>query len=369
MTRRCSLSGLWVSALLLGTLSAPTSALASPLSALPSSPSSNERGCQWAERADFTSAVERASPSVVSLAAGERVNNKLKLAQAGTGVVWAPGLILTNTHVIKGQPEVRARTYERRVVLLKEVARYERLDISLLRAQHEGALGEPPPIEKATQEPRVGAWVAAIGHPYDMYYSLSVGVLSALHRDLNSPPWRGVFPGFHQSDLTLNPGNSGGPLINPCGEMIGLNTAVMGEAQGVSLSLPLSRLTPVVERLLSEGRFEPSYVGLTLKYVSFKRAQRAGLPPLTGVRVKLVAPQGPGQRAGLRANDIIVSVEGKAYDSETELSWRLISTPPERPLSLEVARPHKGGAPERLTLTLTPVHKRERFVGPPSLRP
>jgi len=292
-------------------------------------------------------------PSIVSVASGERAQGKFQLKRAGTGVVWGEGVILTNAHIIEGHKELRGRTFDRRVVLLKELARDELLDIALLGPVNAGSLGAPPVISKSQRSAQVGMWVAAIGHPYDMSYSLSVGAVSALSRGLGLKGWRGRFPGFIQTDLTLNPGNSGGPLISACGEMFGLNTAILGAAQGLSLSLPLSRLTPVIDRLLSEGHFERSYVGLTLKYVSFKHSERLKIPPRTGVRVKRVVSDAPGYLANLKVNDIILEADGVAYHDATELSWRLISTPAYQPIALKVLR-ETDGVIQSLELTLSP---------------
>lgn len=302
---------------------------------------------------DFRMAAKQVMPSVVSIAAGERVQGKFQLKRTGTGVIWSEGVILTSAHVIQGQKELRARTYERRVVLLKELARDEILDIALLQAVHEDALGQPPAIWKSTQAAEVGMWVAALGHPYDMSYSLSVGAVSALHRGSELPGWKGRFPGFIQTDLTLNPGNSGGPLLNQCGEMIGLNTAILNAAQGLSLSLPLSRLEPVIKKLLEEGRFERSYIGLTLKYVSYKHSEKAALKPRVGVRVKRVVDNGPGYLAELKVNDIILEADGIPFHDETELSWKLISTPAYQPIQLKVIRIHQE-VKQVLSLTLIP---------------
>lgn len=302
---------------------------------------------------DFTFAAQRVMPSVVSVASGERVKGKFTLKRAGTGVIWSEGIILTSAHITEGQSELRARTFDRRVVLLREVAKDEQLDISLLMSVNESSLGSPPPIPKSVRPAQVGMWIAAVGHPYDMAYSLSVGAVSALGRGAELREWKGRFPGFIQTDLTLNPGNSGGPLIGACGEMLGLNTAVLGAAQGVSLSLPLSRLTPVIERLLREGRFERSYAGLTLKYVSFKHSAHAQLPPRTGVRVKRVVSDGPGYLAALKVNDVIIEADGVAYHDANELSWKLVSTPAYQPVQLKVVRAGEDTT-ETLDVTLTP---------------
>ncbi len=346
----CALICCAVSSAVVTSASSATSAAAQPAPALGA-----PRPCD-VSRTDFRSAYERVSPSVVSVAAGRVVSGRFESAQRGTGVVIGEGLVLTNAHVIGGSVDVRVRTYERRVVKMWVVGQHEPLDIALLVEQNAGALGSPPPVALSGAPVETGAWVAAIGHPYDLPHSLSVGVVSGFARNSEQSEWRGVFPGFIQTDLPLNVGNSGGPLINACGEMVGLNTQVKRDAQGLSFSLPNSRLLAVLSALKGGRPFSHSRVGLTLKYVSFQRGRRAGVPPRAGVRVQRVKAGGAAARAGLRPNDIILSLNGAATDDVDELNWSLVSSPAGVPLSLSVARPPEaeGGAPQRLTLTLTP---------------
>jgi S1-C subfamily serine protease len=186
-----------------------------------------------------------------------------------------------------------------------------------------------------------------------MPYSLSTGAVSALERGESLPAWKRAFPGFIQSDLTLNPGNSGGPLLDDRGVMLGLNTAIHESGIGMSFALPISRILPIVAQLKERGVFKKSYLGLNLVKMSYKRTHAAALPPRTGVRVRRVTPEGPGAISGLRSRDIILSMNGEPTNDHETLSWQLISTPAGQPVLLDVLRlPHP---PQLLHLQITPV--------------
>ena len=301
---------------------------------------------------DFTAAFNRVKPWVLSVAAGDisvqkrakRRPKKVFTAKSeGSAIIWGDDkYVLTNAHVIKGYTELRARTAYQRVVRLELVAMYEALDVAILRTKTSEALSDLPSACYYEELPPVGSWVAAVGHPYSMPYSLSSGVVSAHHRGELLSEWASSYPGFIQTNITLNPGNSGGPLIDQRGVMVGMNTAVRQGATGMSLSLPMSRLLPILSLLINHRKFDRSFIGLTLSKVSYQRAQKAGLVQPRGVRVKRVREDGPAHLAGLRRNDIILRVNGRRFDHPCELSWYLISAIPNVPMIIEMVRsaPH-----------------------------
>ena len=311
---------------------------------------------------DMSIAFERAKHWVLSVGSGELVTRTrrrggtklvFKNKQSGSGVIWGEKRwILTNAHILDGGDILRAKTFERQIINLEVVGIYRPLDIALLKPTDPESLREATVACYSTSRLKPGQWVAAVGHPYSMPYSLSTGALSALERGELLPEWAKSFPGFIQSDLTLNPGNSGGPLIDDRGVMLGLNTAIHGSGVGMSFALPFSRILPVINQLKRFGEFKRSYVGLKLSKMSYKRGKRASLPPRTGVRVKRVTDQGPAQASGLRSDDIILSLNGQPTHHHHTLSWQLISTPANSSVVLEVLRlPHP---PQLLYITLTP---------------
>lgn len=311
---------------------------------------------------DFTEAFKRSKAWVLSIAAGEKYekvstdqNSKLSFRprSEGSGIIWGPNkFIITNAHVIKGHKIIRARTHQRQVLKLELVGMYEGLDLAVLKTSTADAMDKLPSACYTTQLPPIGSWVAAVGHPYSMPFSLSSGVVSAHHRGQNLKEWTRYFPGFIQSSLTLNPGNSGGPLINEYGVMLGLNTATRQNAVGMAFTLPITRIIPVVHQIVMNGVFKRSHLGLNLSEVSFLKAQKAGFESPRGVRVKKVRINGPAFKAGLIKNDIILSVNGESFNEASDLSWRLITSPPMVPLRLEVARYEQN--PKRLIINLIP---------------
>lgn len=332
-------------------------------------PSQNPKVAERPERSnvpttprDMSLAFERAKHWVLSVGSGEQVTRPRKRGgtkqvfknnQSGSGVIWGDERwILTNAHILDGGPVLRAKTFERQIVKLEVVGVYRPLDIALLKPQDPEALKGLKSACYATATPRPGMWVAAVGHPYSMPYSLSTGAVSALERGELLPEWARSFPGFIQSDLTLNPGNSGGPLIDERGVMLGLNTAIHGSGVGMSFALPLSRLLPVIEQIKRTGEFKRSYVGLKLSKMSYRRGERASLPPRSGVRVRRVTDGGPAQLAGLRNDDIILSINGKPTHHHHTLSWQMVATPADTSMILEVLRlPHP---PQLLYINLIP---------------
>ena len=288
---------------------------------------------------DFSCAFKKVIPSVLRVASGYKGANGFVPVRVGSGVVWSEQHhIITNAHVVESGKILRALTHERHVIPLKVIGINKKLDVALLAAKKTKHLASVPSITMAQQAPLPGHWVAAIGHPYQMSYSLSTGAVSALHRNDVLEDWKGSYPGFIQTDLTLNPGNSGGPLVNLRGEMLGLNTAILGSGQGLSFALPLSRLLPVVKALQKYGSFDRSFVGMQLRSVSYKRAKKARISVHQAVRIHRVVPYSPADIAGLMKDDLITHVNDKAFSNPEELSWYFISSPASYPIMIHFIR-------------------------------
>lgn len=297
---------------------------------------------------DFTYAFQQSQAWVVSIAAGEtyqvtsedqKQKTRFKPLSEGSGIIWGDSrLVITNAHVVQHHKKIRARTYQRQVLKLDLVGVYPELDIAVLKTSTPKALSNLPSACYTLNLPPIGSWVASVGHPYSMPYSLSTGVVSAHHRGENLQEWSRAFPGFIQSNLTLNPGNSGGPLINEYGMMVGMNTAIRQHAVGMSFSLPLSRLIPVINQIVEYGSFKRSYIGIKLSEVSFLKSQKANFKEPRGVRVKQVTPNSPAAQAGLQKNDIILEVNGKKFNDPSSLSWEFISSLPHIPMMIKGVR-------------------------------
>ena len=292
---------------------------------------------------DFAAVFAKVSPSVVGVVAGEKVDGRFRPARSGSGFAWdGAGHVVTNDHVVAAGVEHRVRTHEGRVLRAKLVGRDEQTDLAVLAVN-----AKLPPVTRGRVETlRPGHWAAAVGNPYGMEQSITVGVVSALGR-YDLPPGAPRYANFIQTDVAINPGNSGGPLVDVRGDVVGLNTAMVGDAQGLSFATPVDMVETVVAQLLAKGRFERGFAGLYVRAVSPKAAKAAGLPRAQGARVTGVVADGPAARAGIAPGDILLRFGDHEVKAAGALPWLIASTGPGTTVKLEVARPDG-----RATLTM-----------------
>lgn len=320
----------------------PPPAVAQPAPTLAAQAPSAPTACDCGPTTDFSAIFEAVSPSVVGVVAGQERKGRFQATQSGTGIVWDARHIVTNDHLIADAEEVRVRTRDGRVARAEVVGNDGPTDLAVLRIGG----GLTPPRRGRSAQLKPGQWVAAIGNPYGMDYSITVGVVSAVGRQ-NLPPGGPKYGDFIQADLSLNPGNSGGPLVAANGEVVGMTTAIIGGAAGLSFASPIEMVETVVERLLRDGRFVRGFAGLFVKEVSWGVARRAGLERPHGARVRGVVEGGPAQAAGLQPGDIILSFDKQAVDDAAGLPWMIAATPPSSEVALAVARGR-----DRLSMTL-----------------
>ncbi len=295
---------------------------------------------------DFAAVFARVSPSVVGIVAGHRVEGRFRPARSGTGFAWDDqGHVVTNDHVVAAGDEQRVRTLEGRVYPAKLVGRDGPTDLAVLRVD-----AQLPPVERGRVDTlKPGHWAAAIGNPYGMEHSITVGVISALGRH-DLPPGAPRYANFIQTDLAINPGNSGGPLVDSTGRVVGLNSAIVGDAQGLSFSTPIDMVETVVGQLVEHGRFERGFAGLYVRAVSPIAARKAGLPKAMGARVTGVVADGPAALAGVTPGDILLRFGDHDVRAAGALPWLIASTPPGSKVVLEIARPDGR---EKLTVEIT----------------
>ena len=263
-----------------------------------------------------TGVVEKASPSVVSIDVFRKVRRQPSgetaevRGGAGSGFVFTPdGFVLTNSHVVHGASRLEARLFDGRRLPAQLVGEDPGTDLAVVRVLAPGLvalrLGESRSI-------RPGQVVIAIGNPYGFQCTVTTGVVSALGRSLRSSSGR-LIDNVIQTDAALNPGSSGGPLLNSAGEVIGVNTAMILPAQGICFAIAIDTVTFVAGRLIKDGRIRRAFIGVAGQTVPVPRrlVRDHALAHESAVLVASVEGGSPAQRAGLREGDLIVGFDGR----------------------------------------------------------
>ena len=262
-----------------------------------------------------TGAVERISPSVAHIevhqkAGRTRSGEPRERQGGGSGFVFTPdGLILTNSHVVHDAARIAVAFSDGRHMPATLIGEDPASDLAVIRVDEPGVvaaeLGD-------SQKLRVGQIAIAIGAPYGFQSTVTAGVVSALGRSLRSYSGR-LIDDVIQTDAALNPGNSGGPLVDSAGRVIGVNTATILPAQGICFAIGINTAKFVASRLLRDGRIRRSFVGISGQTIPVHRrvVRFYDLPKETGALVLSVEDNSPAKRAGLRSGDIIVALEGQ----------------------------------------------------------
>jgi len=244
-----------------------------------------------------------------------------RTAGQGTGVIIDDaGYVLTNYHVVSDASTILVRLSDGRVIRGAELIGFDApTDLALLKIE----AGSLTAAEWGDSEQLdVGDWVLAVGNPFGLDRSVTAGIVSATRR-------RGVILGtpyqnLLQTDAAVNPGNSGGPLVNLRGEVVGINTAILGRTyQGVSFAIPSDVAQQIYEQLRKEGAVERGWLGVALDEVTPKLAERLDLPQARGAVVTRILPGTPAERAGLREGDVVVAWNSEAVDTPEDLSYEV----------------------------------------------
>jgi len=265
--------------------------------------------------------------------AGERVQNSL-----GSGVLVRPdGLIVTNAHVVKGADEIRVVLADRREFEAKLATQDERYDLALLRIDTSGE--KFPFLEMRDSDSiEVGDIVLAIGNPFGLNQTVTSGIISALARSAGGVNDSSF---FIQTDAAINPGNSGGALVSLDGRLIGINTAIYsqnGGSVGIGFATPSNIVTRMVSIGEHGGRIVRPWLGMNMQRVTADLASGLNLPRPAGLVVKEVFPDGPGERAGLKRNDVIVALKDQPIDDEASLRFRLATLQVDATVPIKVIR-------------------------------
>ncbi|MEY4430007.1 MAG: hypothetical protein RLZZ182_2696 [Pseudomonadota bacterium] len=315
---------------------------------------------------DFTQLVERVGPSVVNIRTTQRVsvggaeanpmdeqmqeffrrffgtpnpgqpaqprgNNKKngdgkgeeRPRGVGSGfILTSDGYVMTNAHVIEGADEVYVTLTDKREFKAKVIGADKRTDVAVVKIE---AASLPAVRIGEASRLKVGEWVMAIGSPFGLENTVTSGIVSAKSRDT------GEEIRFIQTDVAVNPGNSGGPLINMRGEVVGINSQILsrsGGFQGISFSIPIDDAVKVADQLRANGKVTRGRIGVQIEPISKELAESLGLKKAEGAVVRMVEPGGPADKAGIEAGDVIVKFNGQAVEKAGDLPRLVGATKP-----------------------------------------
>ncbi len=284
------------------------------------------------------SVVDKVGPAVVSVTVRQRAHLRgPERDGSGSGVIFAPdGFILTNHHVIEHASQVEVGLTDGSTLTAEVAGADPATDLAVVRA---GGSGLPAAELGDSAALRVGQLVIAIGNPLGFQSTVSTGVISALGRALRTRSGR-LVDNIIQTDVPLNPGNSGGPLVDSRGRVIGVNTAIIAVAQGIGFAVPINTARWVVSELLTHGRVKRAHLGLAgqVRPLSRRVQRYFELAATTGVEVVSIEPNGPALRAGLRERDIIVAVNGKGVATVDDIHRALTGQSAGSPVTLAILR-------------------------------
>ena len=331
---------------------------------------------------DFTELVEKQGPAVVNISTAQTVRAHPQLPQMpnldeddpffeffrrfmppnqgesphefstrslGSGfIISADGYILTNAHVVDGADEITVRLTDKREFKAKVIGADKRTDVALIRIDATGLpvvkFGDPNKL-------KVGEWVLAIGSPFGFDNTVTAGIVSGKARTL---PQENLVP-FIQTDAAVNPGNSGGPLFNLRGEVVGINSQIYsrtGGYMGLSFAIPIDIALDVQNQLRSSGHVSRGRIGVVIQEVTKELADSFGLPKPQGALVNAVEKGGPAEKAGVEVSDIILKFNGKSVPNSSELPRIVGATRPGSKVGMQVWR---KGTTKDLTVTVAEI--------------
>ncbi|HZW24173.1 MAG TPA: DegQ family serine endoprotease [Gallionella sp.] len=330
-------------------------------------------GAVYAEKLpDFTDLVERQGPAVVNISTTQIVRSvqgfpgipegdpffeffrrfapqiprEQESQSLGSGfLISEDGYLLTNAHVVDRADKITVRLTDKREFKAKVIGADKRTDVALLKIEATGLpkvrLGEPDKL-------KVGEWVVAIGSPFGFDSSVTAGIVSAKGRSL---PQDNFVP-FIQTDVAINPGNSGGPLFNMNGEVVGINSQIYtrsGGSMGLSFAIPIDVAMQVSDQLRSTGKVTRGRIGVTIQELTRELAESFGLSKPEGALISSVEKNGPADKAGIEASDVILKFDGKAVVSSNDLPRIVAAT---KPGSKVVAELWRKGEVKQVTVVI-----------------
>ena len=316
----------------------------------------------------ITDLAESAKPSVVNLIplsspgrgrepSQERTPNVLG---SGSGVIIDPdGYIITNNHVIGDAMEMEVRFSDKSKLIAQVVGKDLDTDLAVLKVTAD----RPFPSAKFgdSSSVRVGQWVLAVGSPFGLDRTVTLGVVSGIGREnINLSRYEN----FIQTDASINPGNSGGPLFNLRGEVIGINTAIINFAQGIGFAIPSNMAKQVIQQLLTQGRVTRGWLGVGIQPLTGELARKFGVNEGDGVLVNEVFEKDPAAAAGIKPGDILTRIDGTVIDTPNRLSRVVAGLLPGARTQVEIVRDQ-----QRLVLNVDLTERRDQAAVIASLPP
>ncbi|MBI1887372.1 MAG: DegQ family serine endoprotease [Nitrosomonadales bacterium] len=314
---------------------------------------------------DFTGLVEKQGPAVVNVSTTQIIRNaqgfpnipendpfyeffrrfapqmprEQESQSLGSGfIISADGYIMTNAHVVDSADKITVRLTDKREFSAKVIGADKRTDVALLKIEATGlpkvTVGDPDKL-------KVGEWVVAIGSPFGFDSSVTAGIVSAKGRSL---PQENFVP-FIQTDVAVNPGNSGGPLFNMNGEVVGINSQIYtrsGGSMGLSFAIPIDVATQVTDQLRTSGKVTRGRIGVMIQELTSELAESFGLSKPVGALISSVEKNGPADKAGIEASDVILKFDGKPVNSSSDLPRIVAATKPGSKVTIDLW--HKGAS-------------------------
>lgn len=288
---------------------------------------------------------------------GER-DNRPRRGMGSGFLIDKDGLVLTNYHVIEGADEIKVLFQDEKEYTARLIGSDSKTDIALIKIESDNKQKEPFPFLSLgdSDKLKVGEWVVAIGNPFGLSHTVTVGVVSAKGRNIGAGP----YDDFIQTDASINPGNSGGPLINIKGEVVGINTAIIsgnsGGNVGIGFALPINSAKQILADLRDKGAVTRGWLGVMIQKVPLDQTLSFGLTSSEGALVGEVVADGPAAKAGIQRGDVILKFKNQEIKVIDDLPKIVAATSPGTTVSVEIVR---DGKKKTLSVTITVMKESE----------
>jgi serine protease Do len=265
-----------------------------------------------------------------------RPRRRFRSEASGSGlVISAEGYIVTNNHVVEGADTITVLFRDGEEKLAEVVGRDPKTDLALIKVEPGDSVVAAPLGD--SDKIRVGDWLMAIGNPFGLEHTVTVGILSARERNIHAGP----YDEFLQTDASINPGNSGGPLIDMKGRVIGINTAINAAGQGIGFAIPINMAKALLPQLRENGSVTRGWLGVSIQRVTKPIAKSLDLEETRGALVSQVFDDSPAEQAKLKSRDVIVQFDGARIDDVDDLPRKVAATPPGSEVEIVVMRDGK----------------------------